>query len=410
MLHNQRTSALLDGSLQEQGGENSGAELVNLALGFLRRRYSVIIITTALAFAASIIFLRIAPPTYTAHLKVLIENSKAPFVQQQSVRDETPVDLESQIEILKSKAVAISVINRLNLADDPDFNGKGRWLYSVWNTIRGKLGSTPQDRKIDPADELIAEFESRLSAWRVGTSAVIEVSFNSSDAERAAEIANAIATAYIDDQLKAKADTHRTATAWLHDRLQELGHDALTAERAVNELKTKSNIVAVNGKLMDEQQVAELNDRLVVARTHTSEAMARLNRFETILASNPDSDSVSIGNLDAVSLSISDPQNNQIINILRQQYIESARREYEYSARYGSDHLAAVNLRTTMKGIRRSILDEVRRGAEISKSEFEMAKQRQQEIEKQLARAVSQSRNASSAELSIRELETSAKG
>jgi capsular exopolysaccharide synthesis family protein len=72
--------------------------------------------------------------------------------------------------------------------------------------------------------------------------------------------------------------------------------------------------------------------------------------------------------------------------------------------------LAVVNLRTTIKGIRQSMLDEVRRGAEISKSEFEMAKQRQQEIEKQLARTVSQSRNASSAELSIRELETSAKG
>jgi hypothetical protein len=43
MLHNQRTSALLDSSPQEQGGENSGAELVNLALGFLRRQYLVII-------------------------------------------------------------------------------------------------------------------------------------------------------------------------------------------------------------------------------------------------------------------------------------------------------------------------------------------------------------------------------
>jgi hypothetical protein len=82
MLHNQRTSALLDSSPQEQGGENSGAELVNLALGFLRRQYLVIIITTALAFAASIIFLRIAPPTYTAQVKVLFGNSKAPFTQQ----------------------------------------------------------------------------------------------------------------------------------------------------------------------------------------------------------------------------------------------------------------------------------------------------------------------------------------
>jgi succinoglycan biosynthesis transport protein ExoP len=417
MLHNQTTSALLDSSLQEQGGENSGAELVNLGLGFLRRQYLVIIIITALAFAASVIFLRIAPPTYTAQVKVLFENSKAPFVQQQSVPDEAPVDLESRIEILKSKAVATSVISQLNLADDPEFNGKGGWLDSVWKAIRGKLGSTPQGREIDPADELIAEFERRLSAWRVGSSTVIEVSFNSNNAQRAAEIANAIAGAYIDDQLKAKADAHRTATAWLHGRLRELGQDALTAERALNELKTKSNIVAADGKLMDEQQVTALNTRLVAARAQTSEAMVRLNRFKNILASNSNSastgnlDAVSIGNIDAPeTLSISDPFNNQIINNLRQQYMEYARREYEYSARYGSDHLAVVNLRTTMKSIRQSILDEVRRLAEISKSDFDVAKERQQEVEKQLAQAISQSRNTSSAELSIRELENSAKG
>src|SRR6266849_5794004 len=114
MLHNQRTSALLDSSPQEQGGGNSGAELVNLALGFLRRQYLVIIITTALAFATSVVFLRTAPPTYTAQVKVLFGNSKAPFVQHQSVPDEAPLDLESRIEILKSKAVATSVISQLN--------------------------------------------------------------------------------------------------------------------------------------------------------------------------------------------------------------------------------------------------------------------------------------------------------
>ena len=418
MLHNQRTSALLDSSLQEQGGENSGAELVSLALGFLRRQYLVIIIATALAFAASVIFLRITPPTYTAQVKVLFGNSKAPFVQQQSAPDEAPVDVESRIEVLKSRAVATSVISQLNLADDPEFNGKGGWSHSAWKAIRGKLSGKPQGRKIDPADELIAEFERRLSAWRVGSSTVIEVSFSSSNAERAAEIANAIATAYIDDQLKAKVDAHRTATAWLHGRLQELGHDALTAERAVNELKTKSNIVAADGKLMDEQQVTALNTRLVAARAQTSEAMARLNRFKTIVAT--DSYSASTGNLDAVSiaddvveraiLSISDPQNNQIINNLRQQYLEYAMREREYSARYGSDHFVVINFRATMKGIRQSILDELRRLAEISKSDFSVAKEQQQEIEKQLAQAISQSRNTSSAELSIRELENSAKG
>jgi polysaccharide biosynthesis transport protein len=437
MLHSQRTSALLDSSLQEQGGENSGPDLANLVLGFLRRQYLVIIITAALALAASVILAMILPPTYTAQVKVLLGGSKAPVVQQQSMLDETPIDLESQIEILKSKAVATSVIDQLNLADYPDFGGKADRLHAAWKAVRRMLGITPQG--LNPTDELIEEFERRLSAARIGGSSVISISFDSSNPERAAEIANAIAKAYMDDQLKAKVDQHRTATVWLHDRLQELGHDALAAERAVSELNTKSNIVSADGKLIDEQQVADLNRRLVVARTHTSDAMTRVNRFESVLASD-NFDAVSLGNLDTVSAgninasvaninslggsinapsgsinapessSISGAQNNQIINSLRLQYLEYARREYEYSARYGNEHMAVINLRATMKSIRHTILDEVRRLAEIAKSDFEEAKQQQQEIEKQLTRAISQSRNTSAAELSIRELDTSAKG
>jgi succinoglycan biosynthesis transport protein ExoP len=394
----------LDSPPQEEGGEGGTAQLVDSALGFLRRQYLVIVIATVLAFAGSVIFLKIAPPTYTAQVKVLFENPKGPILQQQSVLAETAADLESQIEILKSKGIATSVINHLKLTDDPEFNGNGPWLHSVWKAIRETLRGTPQ--ALDPADELITEFERRLSAVRVGASAVIEISFNSRDAVRAAEIANAIARAYVDDQMKAKADANRTATAWLHDRLQELGRDALTTERAVNKLKTNSNIVAAGGKLMDEQQVSELNSRLVNARAQTSEASARLNRFETVLASNS-ADSILIGNIDAPGL---EALNNTIITNLRQQYLEYARREFEYSARYGRDHAGVVNLRTKMKGIRQSIFDEVSRLAEVSRSEFEVAKLRQEEIEKQLAQAISQSRNTSSAELSIRELEISANG
>jgi polysaccharide biosynthesis transport protein len=425
MLHNHRTSALLDMSQQEQGWENSGPGPADLALGFLRRHYLAIIVTTALTLAASVTVLKLAPPTYTAQVKVLLGSSKAPVVQPQSMLDDTPVDLESQMEILKSKAIATSAINQLNLADDPDFNGSGGWLRPAVKAVRDRLGIAPQGPKIDPMDELVDEFQNRLSATRIGMSNVIEVSFNSSNAGRAATIANAVVKAYFDDQLKAKTDEHRTATAWLHDRLQELGNDTLTAERAVNELKTQSNIVSADGKLMDEQQVTALNTRLVVARTHTSDAMARLNRFETILASN-NLDAVSLGSLDTVpdrsttalgsnlnapeGQTLAAPNNNQIINNLRQQYLDYARREYEYSAKYGNDHLVVVNLRATMKSIRQTILDEVRRLAEISKSDFEEAKQQQKEIEKQLAQSISQSRNTTSAELSIRELETSAKG
>jgi polysaccharide biosynthesis transport protein len=405
ILPNDRARALLDSAAPREPAEENGiGEAVNFVLGFLKRQYWVIIFTAVLALAMSAIYLRITPPVYTAEVKVLFGNPKAQFVQQQSVlAADSPVDssqLESQIQILKSKAIATSVINQLKLADDPEFKEPSR------SSIREWLGGPHLARPVDPMDRLVNDFDRRLSAIRLGFSTVIEISFSAGSAERSAEIANTIANTYVTDQLNAKFDANRTATAWLQDRLKELGQQALTAERAVNAFKSHNNIVAAGGKLMDDERVTELNSRLVAVRAQTSEALTRLNRFETILASNS-SDSASIGSLDA---SGSEALSNPIINNLRQQYLENARREVEYSGRLGKDHLAVVNLRTQMRGIRASILDEVRRLAETSRSDYEVAKQRQEEIEKQLALAVSQSRTTNSAEPAMRELETSAKG
>jgi polysaccharide biosynthesis transport protein len=413
MLQNDRTRALLDGVLPRDQSEEGGlGQTVDFAFGFLRRQYLVIIFTAVLTLAASVIYLKITPPTYTGQVKVLFGNPKAQFVQQQSVLAETAMDnaqLETQLQILKSKAIATTVINQLRLADDPDFKAAESKLHSTFQTIRRWFGLPLRDGTVNQnevMDGLVAAFDNRLTATRLGVSTVIEISFNASTPERAAEIANAVANAYVTDQLNAKFDANRTATGWLQDRLKELGQQALTAERAVNAFKSQNNIVAAGGKMMDEQQVAELNSRLVAARAQTSDALTRLNRFETILNSNAATPE-SIGNLDA---SGSEALGNPIINSLRQQYLEYARREAEWSTRLGRDHLAVVNLRTRMVGIRTSILDEVRRLAETSRSDYEVAKQRQQEIEKQLASAVSQSRSTSSAELTMRELETSAKG
>src|SRR6266576_553372 len=149
MLQNDRTRALLDSVMpREQAEEGGVGQLVNFALGFLRRQYSVIIFVAALALAASAIYLRITPPTYTAQAKVLLGGPRAQFVQQQSLLTEPQVDstqLESQIEILKSKAIATSVINQLALADDPDFKDSGRSWRSVLQVVRRWLGSAPPD-------------------------------------------------------------------------------------------------------------------------------------------------------------------------------------------------------------------------------------------------------------------------
>src|SRR4029079_12041600 len=132
----------------------------------------------------------------------------------------------------------------------------------------------------------------------------------------------------------------------------------------------------------------------------------KLSRYETLLAVDPKRPSA-MDNLDAIG---ADALNSQIITGLRQQYLELTRREAELAARVGRDHLAVVNVRNRAREFRVSIFDEDRRLAEVSRSEFELAKQRQEEIEKQLAKAVVQSRSVNSAELTIKDLEIRAKG
>ena len=93
---------------------------------------------------------------------------------------------------------------------------------------------------------------------------------------------------------------------------------------------------------------------------------------------------------------------------LRQQYLELARRESEWSARYGKDHLAVVNLRNRMQEIRTSLFDELRQAAATAKNDYEIAKLRQEEIEKQLADIVAQSRSTSQAQVTLSGLESAA--
>ncbi|EHR01465.1 polysaccharide biosynthesis tyrosine autokinase [Bradyrhizobium sp. WSM471] len=394
------------------GGATGIGPLVNLARGFLRRQYAIVIFGAVLALAAGLIYLRITPPTYTAQVRILLGNQKAQFIQQQSAVAEPsfdPREIETQLQILRSKAIASDVIDKLDLTADLTRNTDSP-LTLMGRRLRKWFGGTPgpdeSESQARLAGDVMTAFQERLTAARVNLSNVIELTFSWNDAARAAQIANAIADAYIADQLNAKFEANRTATLWLQQRIKALGDQAETAERAVNAYRSQNNIFSTEGKPIDEQQVTQVNSRIVAARAQTAELLARLNRYESILKENP-SKGESIGTLDA---SGSDALASPIINSLRQQYLELVRRESEWSARFGKDHLSVVNLRARMREIRASVLDEVRRLAETSRSDYEVSKQRQQDLEKQLSEAVSVSRATNSAEVTLRELESRAKG
>ena len=255
--------------LQEEGM----ADFAYLAIGILRRQYLFILLVAALGLAAGAIYLGIATPIYTAQSTLYIDLHRNPIDQQPGIFGNDPIEIESQIQIIKSKAIAESVIKKLQLIDA----GSERHTH-FWDFLFGTSAKSPNS----PMEEMIVGFERDLTVEAAG-GRVVAIKYNSKSPERAAQVANAVANAYITDQLEAKYQANRIATNWLQERQQQLREQADAAQRAVDLFKKQNNIITTDGKPLDNTQVVDLNTRLVAARTQASDALARLNRLQTIV-------------------------------------------------------------------------------------------------------------------------------
>ena len=386
----------------------SHAETLYDFLAFARRQFYPIAFIAVLTIALGVIYSATARPSYTAQAELMIDARKLQVFQQQSILGDIPIDtaqVESQVEVLKSENVALSVIKNLHLTEDPEFTRPdGGLLGTLIDFIFSPFGSSEHTAsEFEVTRSAVRAFQDRLSIKRIGLTYIIQISFRSYNAEHAAEIANAVADAYIVDQLEAKYQATRRASAWLQDRIKELRDQVSTAERAVVDFKTKNEIVSTGGpdkRLLGEQQVVELSSQLVIARANTAEARARLDRIESVLKT--DSPSTSIG------ATVTDTLKNEVVSKLRSQYLDLAAKEADWTVKYGHDHLAVVNVRNQMREIQNAIFQELRRLGETYKSDYAIAKQREAGVRAELAQAVAQSQSTDEKSVTLRELQSTA--
>lgn len=368
--------------------------------GFLARQWTLVAAAALACLGLAILYVISAPPSYTAQATMIIDTRKVSLFQQPSIVGDLPVDsatVESQVEILRSENVALAVIKDLRLTDDAEFTASsGGLLGQAYEALQRWFGAGAALSDYDLRRRAAETFASRLTVKRTGLTYIIEVGYRSLDRERAAQIANAVVEAYIVDQLDAKFRATQRASIWLQERIRELRDQVTNAEQAVVDFKQKNNIVNTGGRLMDEQQVGELNSQLVASRGQTGEMRARLERIEEIIRAG------------APEATVTDTLRSEVVTKLRQQYLELKGREADWAKRYGAFHLAVVNLRNQMAEIRRSILDELRRLAETFKSDYEIARQRELAMEQSVADAVVKSQATSQAQVALRQLESSA--
>ena len=387
------------------------------ALNFVWRRWKFIAVIAMLFLLIGALYVARQTPLYTATTQLLLDRSREKAAGQDAVLSDVALDataVESQFAIIRSSTLLIKVVEKERLVNDPEFgfvpSGSGSGLLAAISSFFGRsarlavlpsTGSNSSRSGLNSASpETIAtanNLQGAVNASQAGQAYVLNVSFTSADPNKAARLANAVADAYVVDKLDARFEAAKRASSWLADRLVDLRKQLRASEEAVAQFRVDNDLVQAGaGATLNQEQLAQLNGRLVGARGDTAEKKSRLDLLQRIQAGG--------GNISALP----DMMNSGSIADLRKQEDDLSRQVADLLTRYTDRHPSVVNLRAQLADVHRAITAEIVRLTSNIKNEYELAKAREEGLEKTLRDATGQNDLDNSKAITLRELERTA--
>jgi len=394
----------------------SGSFDLRDAINFAWRQWKFVAAVAALVLLIGAFYIARQTPLYTADAQLLLDPHKEKIGNQDVILSEAALDapsVESQIAVLRSTSLLRRVVGKENLVNDPEFgagpavNGSG-----LLATIRDFFSRPPAPTSPTPLDaasadaaeppsldvvQTVQNLVGAIGVTRVGQALVLNVSFTSADPAKAARLANAVADAYVVDKLDARFEAAKRASAWLSDRLVELKKQLRESEEAVARFRADNNLGGGGANpSLSQEQLTQINGRVVAARAETADKKARLDLLEKVQSAG--------GN----TPDLPDISSAGAIQELRKQENELKQQEADLLARYSGRHPSVVNVRAQLADIHRSIAQEADRLVADVKHDYDLALARQKAVEKTLHEVTGETDLDATKAITLRELERNA--
>lgn len=398
------------------GGDPEGHIDVGKLMQALRRQLPLIVFCSAVGGAIAVAAILGSVPQFRAIETVLLDEERADLLEEVSplpsvARSNSAV--QSEIEIIKSQALALAVVDRLGLDENEAFLsppvGATQEFMSRVDSLADPLRAalTPEPSGVPASDEAPAEgaggadtsgsaggeeidpdraraaqrLRSGLSASRVGRSFVINIGYETFDPALAQKIARAYGLEYRTFQLRASSETASNAGEWIQERLDVLQQQSLEAAAEVQAFRAEHDLVQVRGDLLTEQQQSDLARELIEAAAATAEAAARLESLERLVARTDDAAAALVPPAGAA-------QSREIFDELRREMLDARRRYRSLADEYGEDHPRAQELRRRMDSLAASMREEIEIATEAARADLEIARSREEALRENLEATV----------------------
>ena len=239
----------------------------------------------AVLFVAVVGIVSQIPPTYYAEGSVLVQPARANLAQVGETQSGLPVDtsaVDTEVELLKSRALSETVIQKLGLDKDPEFSRppSSKWslgFSSQWPFVLTHAPASAEDETTDPSARVVDAVQRRTSVRRIGLTYVVRMGFSAGTPAKAEKITNALIDSYLARQITQKVDAVAQANVELDTSMDKLRQNALDSEARLQEYKNANNLLSIQGATMAEGEVSALNQQIAKAKADRIEKEARRN-------------------------------------------------------------------------------------------------------------------------------------
>jgi uncharacterized protein involved in exopolysaccharide biosynthesis len=337
----------------------------------LKRKWTIISFTFIVLIATGVMTFTMSP-IYRSTATIQINKENPQVVDFKEIFSINTMEMDyhqTQYRILESRTLARRVIHSLKLSEHPEFLPKPKTAYQEWKGkilafFSGFFSSPKEDASSSETKKeilLINRFLSRLKIEPIRNSLLVKIHFDSNYPELSAQVANTVATTYMQQNLEIRFITTEKAKEWLTGQLQDLKGKVERADEDLQIFGSKHDIISLDEKEnVTMQRLTELNEALTKAE---SDRIAKEANYRQIRGKNIDS--------------LPPILESKLISDLKQAYIQLEAQYVKQLETFKVDHPEMARLKKQMEILKTRLDGEISKIAASIKNDYESGLKRE---------------------------------
>lgn len=344
-----------------------------------RHKWSIALVTLVF-FALGLIVAIKSTPIYQASAKIQADpiQPNATGADQYIMNSMVFLFYETQYEIIQSRKIAETVVDKLGLVDrykkeQAELKLLGEDGSNIITDLKKGIKSVLVADDEQVADQvpttdeqlrimLAYGIQAMLTVEGGTQSQIINIGYQSDDPTEASEVVNAIADAYIEFGLESRLGTLKDTAKWLGSQLDELKATLQASEDKLAAVRNSSGLMDSEQQArIANTQLSNLNTELVRAQTLLSQAQEMYSQVQKLDRSKGD------------YLSLGPVLQNLTIRDLVREESNQKRTVEELAERYGEKHPKLIAARSDYAGALANLNREVDKIVENIAKEYRLA-------------------------------------